>query len=140
MKNMYTLAILLFPLLTACNEPPTDIAENIVGFWRYDIEAVLERASARELTEQQRLVVEGVMQVYKDAIFDFRRDGMLVINSGNIEQVGSWKLSEDQKTLFLNISGYDQPNAIVEARPERLVLAADPEKQIHYDRIFKRAD
>jgi hypothetical protein len=139
MKRIYKIAAFLLPLLAACSNPQADLKENIIGQWQYDVQAVLEGAKARDLSEQQLMVVEGVMEVYKDAIFNFRQDSMLVITSGGIEQFGAWKLSTDQKTLFLNISGYDQPNLIKEASGERLILAADPGKQVYYDRIFQKA-
>lgn len=108
----------------------------IIGQWKYDTKAILEDVAQRKVSDQERAVVQGVMAVYQDAIFDFQADSTLLVMSNGIYQYGNWKLSKNGKSLYLNLSGQDQPNTIQELNPNHIILSPDPQRGIPYTRIF----
>ena len=127
---------LLATLIFACSKGNENARQLIIGQWKYDTQAILDDANKRNMSDQDKLLVQGTMAVYKDAVFNFKADSTLVIISNGINQFGSWKMSENGKTLFLNLSGQDQPNTVSSISSGRIVLAPDPQRGIRYSRIF----
>lgn len=135
--NKVTILALLPLFFFGCSRASVDDARQLlVGQWKYDTEAILNDVGQRELSEQERIVVQGVMAVYKDAVFSFNPDSTLVIMSGGITQYGSWAVGNNGKSLTLNLSGQDQVNTISELGSGRIILAPNPERGIPYSRIF----
>jgi hypothetical protein len=59
-----------------------------------------------------------------------------ILKLNGARQVGTWKLNNNGTTLFLNLNGQDQPNEIKELSEERVILSADSEQGILYDRVL----
>lgn len=135
MKRLMVMA-LLATLIFACSKGNENAGQLIIGQWKYDTQAILDDANKRNISDQDKQLVQGTMAVYKDAVFNFKADSTLVIVSNGINQFGSWKMSENGKTLFLNLSGQDQPNTVSSISSGRIVLAPDPQRGIRYSRIF----
>lgn len=132
----YTLIALLPLLFLACSNNEAD-RQLIIGKWKYDTDTILEEMRQRDdLTDQDINVVEAIMGVYQNAIFDFQEDGTLSLELKSVPQMGKWELSGDSKNLILNLSGRDQVNPVQELSEDRIVLAPIPEQGIQHTRIF----
>ena len=132
--------VLLSALAFACSSDNEEARQLILGSWKYDTQAILDQLAQLNIGEQEKQSIKGTLMIYKDALFTFGADSTLVVASSVIKQYGSWKMSKNGKTLFLNLSGQDQPNQVSELGPNRLVLAPDPSKGLSYTRIFIRAN
>ncbi|MCG8329728.1 MAG: hypothetical protein MI974_18680 [Chitinophagales bacterium] len=135
MKNILIVGIMAV-LLSACqsNEQAT---QTIIGQWKYDGDAIMAEMQNQEgITDQDIMVVQAAMGLYKTAVFEFKEDGTLNMITDRATQVGKWHLSDDAETLFMNMSGTDQPNGITALSEEKMVLAPSPESGIKYTRIL----
>ena len=135
MRIFAFIALLLLLLSASCTDNEHS-RETLIGSWRYDTEAILDSLRIQEPTENELAMVQGAMTIYKDAVFDFKEDGALIVVTNGIEQSGTWEMSSNGKQMTINLSGQGQPNDILELTHERLMLAPIPEAGVFYKRIF----
>ncbi|MCB0560838.1 MAG: hypothetical protein H6573_24535 [Lewinellaceae bacterium] len=133
--RIFSFFALLLLLLSACKDNE-DARQTLIGSWSYDAQAILDSLRIQEPTESEMAMVQGAMTIYKDAVFDFKEDGTLMVVTNGIEQSGTWEMSSNGKQMTINLSGQGQPNDILELTHERLMLAPIPEAGVFYKRIF----
>jgi len=131
----FTLLVLLPAILYACGNGEL-AKQKLIGSWRYDVQSILDTVRAHNPSETEWAMVEGVMTIYKDAIFDFQEDGTLIVVTNGIKQDGTWEMSADGRQLSINLSGPGKPNDVVELTADRLTLAPIPDMGLFYKRIF----
>ena len=132
----YILLSLMAILAVACtnNEQAKQV---LIGKWKYDTAAILEEIRNREgVTNQEIMMIEGTMALYATAVFEFQEDGTLQFEANGAKQMGTWELSGNAQTLYLNLSGENQPNEVAELTEQRVVLPYSPEQGILYTRIL----
>lgn len=133
----YSLFALIPFLLLACSGKNEEVKQQLTGKWKYDAQAIIEKARTQEnLTDSDVTVIEGAMGLYKDAVFNLKEEDQLELVIRGASQVGTWNITDNGKVLVLNLNGQDQRNPIESISSSMFVLKPVPELGIKHQRIF----
>ncbi|MEN8122830.1 MAG: DUF5004 domain-containing protein [Bacteroidota bacterium] len=121
MKKIFIslLVIVSFALISSCSKSP---AENMVGEWK-----ITDIQTTDEIPDEQ-------LEVYKEAIEGMKESSKMVYNNdGTYEKTisemttkGTWKISEDGKTLSeTSEEGTNESVQIVELSENKLVTVSE---------------
>lgn len=135
MKKLLLFA-LVATVLSACSNHE-EVRQQIIGKWRYDTEAIVEDARARNYSDEKVGAVQASMSLYQFLVFDFQEDGTLVLESPTAAPIsGTWNLSSDAEKLTISLSHEGHPGNLIEASDERIVVGTDGNPDLHFTRIF----
>jgi uncharacterized lipoprotein len=134
-KNLLLFAFVV-TILSACGNHE-EVRQQIIGKWRYDTEAIVEDAKARNYTEQRVAVVQSAMQLYQYLVFNFQEDGTLILESPTAPPIsGTWELSSDAEELTISLSQEGHPGKLAEVSEERIIIETNDNPDLHFTRIF----
>ncbi|MBV6654675.1 MAG: hypothetical protein KI786_13000 [Mameliella sp.] len=132
--------VALIALLAACtsNEEQKNM---LLGKWQYDPARMSEEFQKTSPSAQEQIALERFVMMYQNDAFSFEEGGAMTITSPNGSPItGTWDVSPDGKTLYMNVGAQDIPNAITKITNNELVLAADSTRRAKYTRILKKVE
>ncbi len=121
---------LTFLLLVSCGEA------TIEKKWKLDdinVEEILQTVPENEKEMFQNGVKESVTKTKGKLILDFQKEGKITTENPNMDETtskesGTWKMSEDQKTVTITIEEQPQAFTIHELTKDKLVIEPAGEK------------
>ncbi len=135
MKNVLFIALAVCTLAGCANN--NEVKQILVGKWKYDPPAIVQNAHDRQLTQQQIMAIEGAMLIYQNYVFEFQEDNTLILSGGSAPITGTYELNRDGSKIALNLDSDAPMVDILEISPNRVVLAADTNRNILFQRILK---
>jgi hypothetical protein len=115
--------------LVACSKPE----DKLVGTWGIDFDATVasdERLKAMP-EDQRKMAMDMAQKMFKEASFEFSKDGKMTSNFGGKKQEGSYTVkSADADKIVLNTKGADgkEEEITVESKDNKLVLNSKGQK------------
>ena len=106
MKKAVVVLVLALGFLVSCGSEP-----SVVGTWQ------LESVSGEELTESE-----------KDMKITYKENGECESTRGDRTKEGTWKLSEDGKTMTMTSEGRDELMEDLEVTAEKMTFSAGEDK------------
>ncbi|MCI4651170.1 hypothetical protein [Phaeodactylibacter sp.] len=132
--------VALIALLAACSNNDEE-KKMLLGKWQYDPARMSEEFQKTKPSPQEQVALERFVMMYQNDAFIFEEDGSMLVTTPNGATLnGSWDMSPDAKTLFMNLGSQEIPNKITKLTSEELVLAADTTRRSKYTRILKKVE
>jgi hypothetical protein len=132
--------VALIALLAACSNNDEE-KKMLLGKWQYDPARMSEEFQKTKPSPQEQVALERFVMMYQNDAFIFEEDGSMLVTTPNGATLnGSWDMSPDAKTLFMNLGSQEIPNKITKLTSEELVLAADTTRRSRYTRILKKVE
>jgi hypothetical protein len=132
--------VALIALLAACSNNDEE-KKMLLGKWQYNPARMSEEFQKTEPSPQEQVALERFVMMYQNDAFIFEEDGSMLVTTPNGATLnGSWEMSPDAKTLFMNLGSQEIPNTITKLTNEELVLAADTTRRSKYTRVLKKVE
>ena len=132
--------VALIALLAACSNNDEE-KKMLLGKWQYDPARMSEEFQKTKPSPQEQVALERFVMMYQNDAFIFEEDGSMLVTTPNGATLnGSWDMSPDAKTLFMNLGSQEIPNKITKLTSEEFVLAADTTRRSKYTRILKKVE
>lgn len=98
--------------------------------WTMDIDAAMKEMPKEQLEKLPKKMLDGIKEGLKKTRFIFEKDGKMKMTAaglGGKEMSGTWKLSDDGKTLTIiqGEGGKEVSNKILELSSSRLVFETE---------------
>lgn len=123
------LMLVMVVVFTACGGNSDPKATLTSTTWAMDIDAAMKEMPKEQLEKLPPKMLEGIKEGLKKTRFEFKKDGKMVMTGGPAgkEQAGSWKLSEDGKTLTMiqDKTGKETAANIIELSSSKLIFEVD---------------
>ena len=125
MRYLTLLLLRLVPFSCADSETK----QNLVGTWKYDMEATLAEMQKRGAVQADLNYIQSILIGLKEASISFEPDGNLVFSIADEKEEGTWKLQEKDKMLILGLNGSEQRSIIESINVDTLILLPAEEEE-----------
>ncbi len=116
-----------------------EVADVLTGHeaWRWDVQAIRDSMNKLTLGQSEFDVIMASLKRMESGVFEFKKDGQLILTIMGEPREGTWALGSNGKTITMTLPNVAVvPNDIVEISADRFMLGADKPNGVLFPKIF----